>query len=78
MAKLKLYIVTAGEVDWDTFAAAVVYAHDEADAIELVRAEQAKVFKDAEGSWYERVLGGLTAKPVPYERGAILGHSVSG
>ena len=77
MAKLKLYIVTAGEV-WDAFVAAVVYAHDGADAIELVRAELAKVFKDAEGSWHERVLGGLTAKPVPYERGAIISHSVSG
>jgi hypothetical protein len=76
----KLFLVSADDGGYDEFASAVVYAVDEADAIEIVRNEIANRPKsETPGLWFPVANGAsLRAVKVKRKRGPVLGHSVPG
>lgn len=78
---MRLFLVeTTTEADYDEFAEAVVYARDEADAIEVVRETIASEARyEAPGVWWEVGRGvTLKATPVTRKRGPVLGYGVAG
>ncbi len=77
---MKLYRVTADKADYDTLEVAVVYANDEADAVQIVLAEIMKPWDQrAVGAWWDLEPGAqLSAKPVERKRGPVLAFGTAG